>query len=45
MKLVDRSNNRILARIEQIKLERQKEAIQEQEKVLLEQQAAISALR
>jgi len=45
MKLVDRSNERILARIEELKLERQKEMIAEQERVLSEQQAAISALR
>ena len=45
MALVDRSNERILARIEEIKLQRQKEQIREQERVLVEQQAAITALR
>ena len=43
--LVDKSNDRILARIEEIKLERQKEAIAEQEKLLKEQQTAINVLR
>ena len=43
--LVDQSNERILARIEEIKLERQKEAIAEQEQLLDEQQKAIAALR
>jgi len=43
--LVDQSNERILARIEEIKLERQREAIAEQEQLLDEQQKAISALR
>ena len=43
--LVDQSNERILARIEEMKLERQREAIEEQEQLLKEQQKAISALR
>jgi hypothetical protein len=45
MRLVDRSNERILARIEEIKLQRQREAIAEQERLLIEQQAAISSLQ
>jgi hypothetical protein len=45
MKLVDRSNERILARIEEIKLQRQREAIAEQERLLLEQQTAIASLQ
>jgi hypothetical protein len=37
-RLVDRSNERILARIEEMKLERQREAVFEQERLLQEQQ-------
>ena len=43
--LVDKSNERILAKIEEIKLTRQKEAISEQQKLLQEQQSAINVLR
>ena len=43
--LVDKSNERILARIEEIKFERQREAIAEQEQLLEEQQKAINTLR
>ena len=43
--LVDKSNDRILTRIEEIKLKRQREAIAEQEKLVQEQQSAINALR
>ena len=43
--LVDRSNERILARIEEMKMEREKEAIAEQEQLLKEQRKAIAALR
>jgi len=42
---VDKSNERILAKIEEIKLTRQKEAISEQQKLLQEQQSAINVLR
>ena len=43
--LVDRSNQRILERIEEIKIAREKEAIVEQEILLKEQQLAIKLLR
>lgn len=43
--LVDKSNERILAKIEEIKIARQKEAISEQQKLLQEQQSAINVLR
>jgi len=43
--LVDQSNERILARIEEMKLERQREAVMEQERLLDEQQAAIGLLQ
>ena len=43
--LVDKSNQRILQRIEQIKLSRQQEAIVEQERLVREQQMAINLLR
>lgn len=43
--LVDRSNQRILERIEEIKLAREKEAVVEQEILLKEQQLAIKLLR
>merc|ERR1719234_1026406 len=43
--LVDQSNERILARIEEMKLSRQREAIMEQERLLAEQQAAIGLLQ
>merc|ERR550534_3532680 len=43
--LVDQSNERILARIEEMKLARQREAILEQERLLAEQQAAIGLLQ
>ena len=43
--LVDKSNQRILQRIEEIKLSRQQEAIVEQERLVREQQMAINLLR
>ena len=43
--LVDKSNQRILQRIEEIKLSRQQEAIVEQERLVREQQMAINFLR
>ena len=43
--LVDKSNQRILSRIEEIKLARRAEAIAEQESFLAEQQLAINLLR
>ena len=43
--LVDKSNHRILKRIEEIKMKRQREAIAEQEKLVTEQQSAANALR
>ena len=43
--LVDQSNERILAKIQEIKLARQKEAIAEQQKLVKEQQSAIIVLR
>ena len=43
--LVDRSNRRILERIEEIKLAREKEAMVEQEILIKEQQLAIKLLR
>lgn len=44
-RLVDKSNERILAKIEELKLEREKESVGEQEKLLREQTQAIQALR
>ena len=43
--LVDKSNQRILSRIEEIKLARRAEAVAEQENFLAEQQLAINLLR
>ena len=43
--LVDKSNQRILSRIEEIKLARRAEAVAEQESFLAEQQLAINLLR
>ena len=44
-RLVDKSNERILAKIEELKLQREKESVDEQEKLLREQSQAIQALR
>ena len=44
-RLVDKSNERILAKIEELKLEREKESVSEQEKLLREQNQAMQALR
>ena len=43
--LVDKSNERILAKIEELKLEREKESIREQENFLVEQRQALDALK
>ena len=43
--LVDKSNERILAKIEELKLERERESINEQENFLVEQRQALSALK
>ena len=43
--LADKSNQRILTRIEEIKMKRQREEIAEQAKLVKEQQSAINALR
>ena len=43
--LVDQSNERILAKIEELKFQREKEAIDEQEKLLEEQSKALAALK
>lgn len=43
--LVDKSNMRILERIEKIKEARQREAVEEQERIVREQQLAINLLR
>ena len=43
--LVDKSNERILAKIENLKLERERESINEQENFLEEQRQALDALK
>ena len=43
--LVDQSNDRILAKIEELKLEREKTALSEQEKLIEEQNEAIAVLQ
>lgn len=43
--LVDKSNARILAKIEELKLERERESINEQENLLEEQRQALDALK
>ena len=43
--LVDKSNERILAKIEELKLERERESINEQENLLEEQRQALDALK
>ena len=43
--LVDKSNERILAKIEELKLERERESINEQEDLLEEQRQALNALK
>ena len=43
--LVDKSNERILAKIEELKLERERESINEQQNLLEEQRQALDALR
>ena len=44
-RLVDKSNERILAKIEELKLQREKESVSEQEKLISEQNQAIQTLR
>ena len=43
--LVDQSNERILAKIEELKMEREREEIAEQEQFLEEQNQALAALK
>ena len=43
--LVDQSNERILAKIEELKIEREREEIAEQEQFLEEQNKALAALK
>ena len=43
--LVDQSNERILAKIEELKLQREREAVDEQEKLLEDQTKALAALK
>ena len=43
--LVDQSNERILAKIEELKVEREREEIAEQEQFLEEQNQALAALK
>ena len=44
-RLVDKSNERILAKIEELKLRRENEAVREQESLLNEQNQALQAIR
>ena len=43
--IIDKSNERILAKIEELKLRRENEAVREQESLLNEQTQALQAIR